>query len=79
MKRIICSTYRDCDGDLQKYSDWGVELIEDIDKNRAIVRSESTGKYTTWSKYSNRPFSRIDPDTNEYKAIWYSSLDEVKR
>ena len=74
MKRVICSTYKDCDGDVQRYSDWGVELVEDIDDRYAIVR-DSSGRYTRWSKSANRPISRINRN-NEYVPVWYNSIDE---
>lgn len=72
---ILSATYTDMDGDTQDYSDWGVELVEDIDDRSAIVR-DGSGRYTRWSKSSNRPLSRINKN-NEYVPVWYNSIDEI--
>ena len=74
VRSMFGATYTDMDGDEQDYSDWGVELVEDVDDHYAIVR-DGSGRYTRWSKSANRPLSRINKN-NEYVPVWYNSIDE---
>ena len=70
-------TYKDCDGDIQVYNDWGVEYKETY-KNAVIVYDEDRDKYTIWSTNSNRPLSRIGRN-NQYEPIYFNSIEEVKK
>ena len=69
--------YKDCDGDIQVYNDWGVEYKETY-KNAVIVYDEDKDKYTIWSTQSNRPLSRIGRN-NQYEPIYFNSIEEIKK
>lgn len=69
--------YKDCDNDIQKYDDWGVEYISTY-KNSVIVKDEDRDRYTIWSTGSNRPLSKIG-ENNEYIPIYFNSEEEVKQ
>lgn len=71
--------YKDDDGEIQSYNDWGVNYIETYKDKAVIVQDEfDEDKYTIWSTSWNRPLSRFRQD-NSLEPIWFNSIEEVKQ
>lgn len=71
--------YKDCDGEIQAYNDWGVNYIETYKDKAVIVQDENDeDRYTIWSTSWNRPLSRFRQD-NSLEPIWFNSIEEVKQ